>query len=156
MLGTLARRASGEGMDVVIVTGDRDALQLVNPAVKVLTSGRFFDQTIIYDEAKVKERYGVRPDQLIDYKALLGDTSDNVPGVKGIGEKTAQALIEQHETLDGVYAHLGEISPKRARTALESGKDSAYLSKGWSPSAPTCRWRWTGRRAARRWTTRAR
>ena len=128
VLGTLARRAAGEGMDVLIVTGDRDALQLVNPAVKVLTSGRFFDQTILYDEAKVKERFKLRPDQLIDFKALVGDASDNVPGVRGVGEKTAQALLEQHETLDGVYAHLGD-APKRARTALESGKDSAYLSR---------------------------
>ncbi|MGQ9813672.1 MAG: DNA polymerase I [Candidatus Roseilinea sp.] len=128
VLGTLARRAAGEGMDVLIVTGDRDALQLVNPAVKVLTSGRSFDQTILYDEAKVKERFKLRPDQLIDFKALVGDASDNVPGVRGVGEKTAQALLEQHETLDGVYAHLDD-APKRARTALETGKDSAYLSR---------------------------
>lgn len=128
VLGTLARRAAGEGMDVLIVTGDRDALQLINPAVKVLTSGRFFDQTILYDEAKVKERFKLRPDQLIDFKALVGDTSDNVPGVRGVGEKTAQSLLEQHETLDGVYAHLDD-APKRARVALEAGKDSAYLSR---------------------------
>ena len=128
VLGTLSRRAAGEGLDVVIVTGDRDALQLVNPAIKVLTSGRFFDQTVVYDEAKVKERYGVRPDQMIDYKALLGDVSDNVPGVRGIGEKSAQSLLEQYTTLDGVYAHLDEVQ-KRARTALEAGKDSAYLSR---------------------------
>ncbi len=128
VLGTLARRAAGEGMDVLIVTGDRDALQLVNPAVKVLTSGRFFDQTLLYDEARVKERFKLRPDQLIDFKALVGDASDNVPGVRGVGEKTAQALLEQHETLDGVYAHLDDV-PKRARTALETGKESAYLSR---------------------------
>ncbi len=128
VLGTLARRAAGEGMEVLIVTGDRDALQLVNPAVKVLTSGRFFDQTIVYDEAKVRERFKLRPDQLIDFKALVGDASDNVPGVRGVGEKTAQALLEQHQTLDGVYAHLDE-APRRARAALEAGREAAYLSR---------------------------
>ncbi len=129
VLGTLARRASGEGMRVVIVTGDRDALQLVSPAVSVLTSRQRFDDTVVYDEAKVAENYGVQPRQIIDYKALIGDTSDNVPGVKGIGEKTAQALLQQYGTLDTIYARLDEITQKRARTALEAGRDSALLSK---------------------------
>jgi DNA polymerase-1 len=129
VIGTLARRASGEGMRVVIVTGDRDSLQLVNPLVTVLTSKQRFDDTIVYDEAKVEEVYGIKPEQIIDYKALIGDTSDNVPGVRGIGEKTAVALLQQFNTLDTVYAKIGEITQKRARTALDAGKDSAYLSK---------------------------
>jgi DNA polymerase I len=129
VLGTLAQRGNMENMDVILVTGDRDALQLVRPGIKVLTSGRSFDDTIIYDDAKVQERYGVRPDQMIDYKALLGDVSDNVPGVKGIGEKTAQSLLQQFGSLDGVYEHLGEITQKRARTALEADREMAYLSR---------------------------
>ena len=129
VLGTLAVRGSNEGMDVIVVTGDRDALQLVRPGIRVLTSGRFFDDTIIYDGAKVLERYGVRPDQMIDYKALVGDLSDNIPGVRGIGEKTAQALLQQYGSLDGVYAHLDEIPQKRARTALEESRPMAYLSR---------------------------
>jgi len=129
VLGTLSVRGSTEGMDVIIVTGDRDALQLVNPHIKVLTSGKSFDDTIIYDEARVLERYGVRVDQFIDYKALLGDTSDNVPGVRGIGEKTAQALLQQFGTLDNIYTHLDEVPQKRARVALETCKESAYLSR---------------------------
>ena len=129
VIGTLARRASSEGMNVVIVTGDRDSLQLVNPSVRVLTSRQRFDDTIVYDEDKVKEVYGIRPDQIIDYKALIGDTSDNVPGVRGIGEKTAQALLQQHQTLDQIFASVETIMPKRAKTALEAGKDSALLSK---------------------------
>lgn len=129
VLGTLSARGSNEGLDVIIVTGDRDALQLVRPGIRVLTSGRFFDDTIIYDEAKVLERYGVRPDQMVEYKALVGDSSDNVPGVKGIGEKTAQTLLQQYGTLDGIYAHLDEITQKRARTALEENKAMAYLSR---------------------------
>lgn len=129
VLGTLARRASGEGMRVVIVTGDRDALQLVSPAVSVLTSKQRFDDVVVYDEAKVVENYGVNPPQIIDYKALIGDNSDNVPGVKGIGEKTAQSLLQEYGSLDNIYAHLDAIKQKRARTALEAGKDSAFLSK---------------------------
>jgi DNA polymerase-1 len=129
VLGTLARRASGEGMRVVIVTGDRDALQLVSPAVSVLTSRQRFDDVIVYDEPKVVENYGVQPAQIIDYKAMIGDTSDNVPGVKGIGEKTAQSLLQQFGSLDAIYARLDEITQKRARTALEAGRDAAFLSK---------------------------
>jgi DNA polymerase I len=129
VLGTLSHRASGEGLNVVIVTGDRDSLQLVNPRVKVLTSKQRFDDILVYDEALVLENYGVRVDQFIDYKALLGDTSDNVPGVKGIGEKTAVALLNTYDNLDAIYAKLDEVKPARAKTALEAGKDSAYLSK---------------------------
>jgi DNA polymerase-1 len=129
VLGTLARRASAEGMEVIIVTGDRDALQLVSPAIRVLTSRQRFEETIIFDEAKVLETYGVRPDQLVDYKALVGDVSDNIPGVRGIGEKSAQALLQQFGSLDGIYAHLEEISQKRVRAALEAGRELAYLSK---------------------------
>jgi len=129
VLGTLARRASAEGMEVVIVTGDRDALQLVSPAVRVLTSRQRFEETIVFDEAKVIETYGVRPDQLVDYKALVGDVSDNIPGVRGIGEKSAQALLQQFDNLDGIYAHLDQIPQKRTRAALEAGRDLAYLSR---------------------------
>jgi len=129
VLGTLARRASAEGMEVIIVTGDRDALQLVSPAIRVLTSRQRFEETIIFDEAKVIEIYGVRPNQLVDYKALVGDVSDNIPGVRGIGEKSAQALLQQFGSLDGIYAHLDAIPQKRVRTALEAGRDLAYLSK---------------------------
>jgi len=129
VLGTLARRGSGEGMDVMIVTGDRDALQLVSPNVRVLTSRQRFDDTIIYDEAAVKERYGVTPSQIIDYKALVGDTSDNVPGVAGIGEKTAQSLLQEYGSLEGIYRNLENITAKRARTALTEQRDRAELSR---------------------------
>jgi DNA polymerase-1 len=129
VIGTLARRASAQGMHVVIVTGDRDALQLVDPLVHVLTSRQRFEDTILYDEPKVQETFGVRPDQIIDYKALVGDVSDNVPGVRGVGEKTAQALLQQHGSLDHIYARLDAIAQKRTRTALEAGRDDAYLSR---------------------------
>jgi DNA polymerase-1 len=94
ILGTLAKRAAADGLEAIVVTGDTDAFQLIDPRIKVLTSGRQYSDTTIYDEAAIKERYGLKPIQLIDFKALKGDTSDNVPGVKGIGEKTATQLLE--------------------------------------------------------------
>ena len=120
VIGTLARRAAGEGMQVVIVSGDRDGTQLVNPAITLMTSGRSFDDVVMYDEARVLERFGVKPDQMIDYKALIGDTSDNVPGVRGIGEKTATNLLNAYGSLDGIYANLEKITAKRARVACRS------------------------------------
>jgi DNA polymerase-1 len=129
VLGTLARQAVKKGLDVVIVTGDRDALQLVDDHVKVLTSGRRFSDTIIYDPAAVESRYDLAPHQLIDLKALMGDKSDNIPGVRGIGEKTATKLLKEHGTLDGVYEHLDEITNKRTQHALREGRDDAFLSQ---------------------------
>lgn len=129
VIGTLARRASGEGFEVIIVTGDRDALQLVSPAIKVLASKQRFEDTTLYDEASVQAALGVRPDQVVDFKALVGDASDNIPGVRGIGEKTAQQLLQQFGSLDGIYAHLDQVEPKRVRALLEQGRESAYLSR---------------------------
>ena len=129
ILGTLAARATREGLDTLIVTGDTDAFQLIGPDVRVLTSQRKWSETKIYDQAAVRERYGLDPHQLIDYKALVGDTSDNVPGVKGIGEKTATQLLQQFDTVEQVYKHLDDITAKRARTALDAGRANAALSK---------------------------
>ena len=116
-------------MQTVIVTGDTDTFQLINPDVRVLANRRKWGDTQLYDEAAVRERYGLEPSQLIDYKALVGDTSDNVPGVKGIGEKTATLLLQQYGTLEAVYEHLDEITAKRARAALEAERGIASLSK---------------------------
>jgi DNA polymerase-1 len=129
VLGTLATRASAEGLQTIIVTGDTDIFQLIGPNVRVLTSQRKWSDTLVYDEAAIRERYGLAPSQLIDYKALVGDTSDNVPGVKGIGDKTATQLLQQYATLEAIYDHLAEITPRRAQAALEAGRDSAILSK---------------------------
>jgi DNA polymerase-1 len=129
ILGTLAIRAAHDGLDTLIITGDTDAFQLIGPSVHVLTSQRKWSETKIYDEAAVRERYGLDPRQLIDYKALVGDTSDNVPGVRGVGDKTATQLLQQFGSVDGIYKHLDEITAKRARTSLEAGRESAALSK---------------------------
>ncbi|HJW84187.1 MAG TPA: DNA polymerase I, partial [Anaerolineae bacterium] len=129
ILGTLARRAAADGLDVLIVTGDTDAFQLIDKRVRVLTSGRAYSDTTVYDEAAIKERYGLKPIQLIDFKALKGDTSDNVPGVKGIGEKTATDLLRKYSSVEGIYRRLGKVEPARAKSALEAGQDMAFLSK---------------------------
>ncbi len=128
LLGTLSRQAGDAGLAVVIVTGDRDALQLVDANVTVLTSGRRFSDTLRYTPDAVRAKYGLEPQQLIDLKALIGDTSDNIPGVKGVGEKGATKFLQDYETLDGVYEHLGEL-PARYQKALEEGRDDAYLSR---------------------------
>jgi len=129
VLGTLAKQADASGVETLIVTGDTDTFQLIGPHVRVLTSRRQFSDTVIYDEAKVRERYGLEPEQLIDLKGLVGDVSDNVPGVSGVGQKTAAPLLQQFGSIESIYEHLDEIKSKRARTALEAGRESAFLSK---------------------------
>jgi DNA polymerase-1 len=128
VLGTLSRQAADTGLDVVIVTGDRDALQLVDEHVTVLTSGRRFSDTLRYTPDAVREKYGLEPQQLIDLKALMGDTSDNIPGVRGVGEKGGIGLLQKYGTLDNIYAHLGELTT-RYQTALTENRDMAYLSQ---------------------------
>ena len=124
VLGSAARWASGQGLGVKIITGDRDLLQLVDQRVIVYLAGD--DQNYITNE-DVMAKLHVRPDQVVDYKALVGDTSDNIPGVRGVGEKTTENLLAKYGTLDSIYAHLEEVEP-RWRTKLEAGKDSAYMS----------------------------
>jgi DNA polymerase I len=132
VLGTIARQAEEQGLEVLIVTGDRDLLQLVTEHTKLQMppsrrGGSNKDE--IYDIAAVEERFGVRPDQFVDYKALIGDKSDNIPGVPGIGEKTAAQLLQQYGTLDGIYENLSAITGKKPRTALEENREAAYFSR---------------------------
>ncbi|MCB0254794.1 MAG: DNA polymerase I [Caldilineae bacterium] len=129
VLGTLARQGDDQGVQTVIVTGDRDIVQCVTDQTTVLTSGRRFSDTIYYTPDKVRERYKLAPKQLIDFKALIGDKSDNVPGVRGVGEKGATGLLQTYGNLEAIYDHLDEITAKRTRTALEEGRDEAFLSK---------------------------
>jgi DNA polymerase-1 len=124
VLGSVARIAAEQGLGVKIVTGDRDLLQLVNKRTVVYLAGD--DQNYIRDEDVVK-KLGVLPKQVVDYKALVGDKSDNIPGVAGIGEKTAIALIEKYGTLDNIYEHIDEIE-NRWKTKLEANRANAFLS----------------------------
>ena len=128
VIGTVAKQAVEQGVDVRIVTGDRDLLQLLNTHITVQLPSRKSGPDEVYDEARFIERFGLRPDQLVDKKALEGDTSDNIPGVKGIGEKTAVNLLTQYETLEGIYAHLDEIKGA-TRTKLEEGQQMAHISR---------------------------
>lgn len=128
ILGSIARQAVEQGMGVKIITGDRDLLQLVDERVIVNLAGMKLSDAKDYLSEDVVGHLGVRPDQVVDYKALVGDTSDNIPGVSGIGEKTAISLLSTYGTLDAIYAHLDEV-PGRFRPKLEAGKDSAYLSQ---------------------------
>jgi len=113
--------------DVYIVTGDLDELQLVDDNVRVYTMKRGFTDTFIYDKAAVLERYGLTPAEFIVFKALKGDASDNIPGVAGIGEKTASELVSTYKTLDSIYEHLDELKPALAKK-LTDNKDNANLS----------------------------
>jgi len=128
VLGTMAVQAVAQGMGVKIITGDRDLLQLVNERVIVNLPGAKMSDAKDYTAREVREMWGIAPEQVVDYKALVGDHSDNIPGVPGVGEKTAVALLEQFPTLDEIYAHLDE-TPTRVRAKLEAGRDSAYLSR---------------------------
>ncbi|RPJ23636.1 MAG: DNA polymerase I [Chloroflexi bacterium] len=125
VLGSIARLAAQQGLGIKIITGDRDLLQLVNERTTVYLAGD--DQNYITDEDVIK-KLGVRPDQVVDYKALVGDKSDNIPGVAGIGEKTAIALIEKFGTLDNIYQNIDQVE-NRWRNKLEQNKETAYLSR---------------------------
>ena len=129
VIGTLARQAEARDLDVLIVSGDTDAFQLISPKVRVMTSGRRFSDIVIYDEEKVRERYGLSPAQLVDYKALIGDKSDNIPGVRGVGPKTATTLLQKYGSLEGIYEHLEEIKPERVRRALAEHKDTVFRAR---------------------------
>jgi len=131
VLGTLSRQASERGIDSVIVTGDADTMQLVSPSVKILypkPRGSFSD-TKLYDETAVVEKYGVKPEHIADLKALEGDASDNIPGVPGIGAKTAVKLIQQFGPIEEIYAHIDEVTPARIQNLLRENEASAHQSK---------------------------
>lgn len=128
ILATLAGQAAAEGLDALIVTGDRDSFQLVkDPHVKVVYNKRGVSDYAIYDEAGIEERTGVRPELYVQYAALRGDNSDNLPGVPGVGEKTAAKLINKYGGIDGIYQHLDEQTPK-LRENLAANEEQARLN----------------------------
>ena len=132
ILGTISRICEEQGAECVISTGDRDSLQLIgeHTTVRLATTKMGAPVSTMMDIPAVFEKYGVAPRDLIEVKALMGDTSDNIPGVPGIGEKTALDLIQRYKTVDYIYEHFDELELKPAqRRKLEEGKDSAYLSR---------------------------
>ena len=131
ILGTLAKRSEAQGIEVALVSGDRDLLQLASEHIKIRIPKTKRTGTEIEDyyAADVKEKYQVSPLEFIDVKALMGDTADNIPGVPGIGEKTATALIVQYGSIENAYAHVEEIKPPRAQNNLREHYDMAQMSK---------------------------
>lgn len=131
ILGTLAKRGERDGMEVSLVSGDRDLLQIADDIIKVRIPKTKRTGTEIEDyyTKDVIEKYGLRPEQIIDLKGLMGDASDNIPGVPGIGEKTAVKLLSQYETVENTLAHAAEVMPNKARESLLANSDLAILSK---------------------------
>jgi len=128
LIGTLSVQAAKEGADVVIVSGDRDLLQLVNGHVKELMPITGLTNTAFFGEKEVEEKYGIKPSQFVDYKALIGDSSDNYPGVSGIGPKTAVQLVTTYGTIENMYANLDSINPKISQK-LANDAEQAMLAK---------------------------
>ena len=133
VLGSVARWAAEEkGLGVKIITGDKDLLQLVTDRVVVNLAGSRLSDAKDYFPEDVVKKMGVPPEKVVDYKALCGDSSDNIPGVKGVGDKTATKLLEEFGSLDGIFENLDQISG-RAKTALEGSRDVAFLSQKLGP-----------------------
>ena len=129
IIGTLATQAAAKGYDVRVITGDRDALQLVRPNLRVLLTKKGISEIKDYDTAAFEEEYGFEPLKLIDLKGLMGDTSDNIPGVPGVGSKTASKLLLAYGSVENVLAHVGEVSGKKLKENLQTYADQARLSK---------------------------
>jgi len=139
IIGTVAKKFTKDGVETLIITGDLDTLQLVNNRIKIYTSRKGLSDTIIYGEKEVEERYGLKVSQMIDYKALRGDPSDNIPGVKGIGEKGACNLLKEFGTLENLYKKLDKLtekqiidSPSLSKSVVEklkTSKQMAFFSK---------------------------
>ncbi len=128
VIATLAQRAKEEGWQVLVVTGDRDAFQLIEPGIQVMYTRRGITDTVLADAGYLKERYDVTPEQYVEYAALRGDSSDNLPGVAGVGEKTAAKLLNEHGSLEGIYEHLEDMSPKLGEN-LAAARQQVFLNR---------------------------
>jgi len=128
IIATIVHQVKNEQMEFIIVTGDSDTFQLVDKQTKVYSMARGTAQAALYDEKKVTERYGLCPADFVDFKALKGDSSDNIPGVPGIGEKTACKLIQEYHNLENIYENIEKITGK-VQTLLKENKEMAFLSR---------------------------
>jgi len=129
VIGTLTVEAEAKGLDTTIVTGDLDMLQIVSDRVRLMTTRSGVENTILYDPARIFERFELAPSQMIDYKALKGDTTDNIPGVPGVGEKTAAKLIREFGDLDAVFDRLDEVKPDKLRDKLAEHREQVFLGR---------------------------
>lgn len=132
VIATICEKLKGQDLEVFIVSGDLDNLQLVNKTTKVYTLGKGIKDTVIYDIDKVNERFGIKPEQMVDFKALTGDPSDNIPGVAGIGKKTAAEIIQKYDNIINLYEELSTdtavLKPK-VKEMLKQNKESALMSR---------------------------
>ncbi len=129
VIATLAGQARGEGIDVMVVTGDRDLFQLIEPGVRIMATGRGITDTKIYDREAVLDRYGIPPELIPDFVGLKGDTSDNIPGVPGIGDKTASQLLQEWGDLEGVLSNIESVSGAKRKQNLTEHAENARISK---------------------------
>ncbi|WP_059103826.1 DNA polymerase I [Shouchella shacheensis] len=129
IIGTAANQAATDGWDVVVITGDKDLLQLVTSKINVVLTKKGITDVDRYDEAAIDERYGLKPEQIIDLKGLMGDSSDNIPGVPGVGEKTALKLLKEFGDVETVLDSIDEISGKKLKERLEEHREQALMSK---------------------------
>ncbi len=127
LIGSLSRQAEAEGLETIIVSGDLDMLQLVTERTKLMTTRMGVNSTVIYDPERIAERYGLEPGQMIDFKALKGDSTDNIPGLAGVGDKTAAKLLTTYGSLDEVYERIDEVKPDKLRAKLVDHRDEVML-----------------------------
>lgn len=128
ILGTVSARDEAEGYETLLITGDKDAYQLASDLTRIVTTKKGITDVAIYGPAEVAERYGVTPEQFPDFLGLMGDSSDNIPGVPGIGAKTAAKLLQKYGSMDGIYEHLDELKGKQLEH-IRDNKDAAYVSR---------------------------
>ncbi len=127
LIGALSRQAEAAGLETIIVSGDLDMLQLVTERTKLMTTRMGVNSTVIYDPERIHERYGLQPAQMVDFKALKGDSTDNIPGLAGVGDKTAAKLLDTFGTLDEAYARIDEVKPDKLRQKLVDHRDDVML-----------------------------
>jgi DNA polymerase-1 len=132
VIGTLTGQADRRDLETTIVSVDLDMLQLVSDRTRLMTTRSGVENTVIYDPARIWERFGLRPDQMVDYKSLKGDPTDNIPGVPGVGEKTAAKLIAQFGDLDALFARIEEVKPEKLREKLREHRDQVYQGQSLS------------------------
>jgi DNA polymerase I len=132
VIGTLTVEAERRGLDTTIVTGDLDMLQIVSERTRLMTTRSGVENTILYDPVRIDERFGLAPGQMVDYKALKGDATDNIPGVPGVGEKTAAKLIRQFGSLDALYERLDEVTPEKLREKLREHTEQVLVGRSLS------------------------
>jgi DNA polymerase-1 len=129
VIGTITRDLDTRGIETTVVTGDLDMLQIVSEHTRLMTTRQGVDSTVYYDPARIWERFELRPDQMIDYKALKGDPTDNIPGIPGVGEKTAAKLVGQFGSLEGIYGRLDEVKPDKLRDKLVEAREQVFASR---------------------------